>query len=428
MTTSPVPAPRPAPDAAPAPDRLPAWLLVAMVAAIGLNLRASLGSVPPLLDDIRADLDLSYTTAGLLTSVPVLFMGLAAPFGQRLGARVGGEAAIGWLMALLAVAGLVRLAPAGAWLMFASTVVAGAAMGGASVLLPAFIAHHLPRVRGAAMGVYSTGLALGVAVAAGTAVGLEELLGGWRPALATWGGVAAATAAAWAVLARRVGNATDAAAAVAESRLPWRSRTAWLVTAFSSSQMMVGFSGLAWITPLYVALGESDQHAANLFVVFQVVQLVTMLTLPALTDHTTDRRPLLALVVASSIIGITLLLVAPVTMAIPAMLFFGMGVGGGSTLGLVLIVDTTRTRQSAAELGAMCLLVAFVSGALGPFVLGALSDLTGDLRSGYAVMLGLSVAVLAVVARIRPERCVDEEAAARRDRTAASSEPAAESV
>jgi MFS transporter, CP family, cyanate transporter len=184
--------------------------------------------------------------------------------------------------------------------------------------------------------------------------------------------------------------------------------------------MIVGFSGLAWITPLYLELGSSEQEAANLFVLFQVVQLVTMLTLPALTDHTTDRRPLLALVVVSSIVGIALLLAAPVGLAIPAMTLFGMGVGGGSTLGLVLIMDTTRTQSAAARLGAMCLLVAFLSGALGPFVLGALSDLTGELRTGYAVMLALSFAVLLVVARLVPGRFVDDEAAARSDRTAAS--------
>lgn len=417
MTGAPVPLPAHAPapqGTSPSPTALPAWLLVAMVAAVGLNLRASLGSVPPLLDGIRADFGLSYTTAGLLTAVPVLFMGLAAPLGQRTGARLGGEAATGWFLVLLAVAGLIRLAPAGVWLLFTSTVLAGVAMGGASVLMPAFIAHRLPRVRGLAMGIYSTGLALGVALSAGTSVGLEHLLGGWRPALAAWGGVALATAVAWALLARRIGpDPLGIPTVVAETRLPWRSSTAWMVTAFSSSQMMVGFSGLAWITPLYLELGKSEQGAANLFVLFQVVQLVTMLTLPALTDHTTDRRPLLALVVTSSIAGITLLLIAPLTLAIPAMALFGMGVGGGSTLGLVLIVDSTRTQQAAARLGAMTMLVAFVSGALGPIVLGALSDATGDLRSGYAVMLALSVAVLGVVARLVPGRWIDDGVAAR---------------
>ena len=35
-----------------APRRVPGWLLVVMVGLIGLNLRAALGSVPPLLGPI----------------------------------------------------------------------------------------------------------------------------------------------------------------------------------------------------------------------------------------------------------------------------------------------------------------------------------------------------------------------------------------
>ena len=37
----------------------------------GLNLRASMGSIPPLLDDINADLRLNSTASGLLTSLAI---------------------------------------------------------------------------------------------------------------------------------------------------------------------------------------------------------------------------------------------------------------------------------------------------------------------------------------------------------------------
>ncbi len=400
-------------------DRLPAWLLVPMVAAIGLNLRASLGSVPPLIDHIKSDLGIADTAAGLLTSVPVVFMGLAAPLGQRLGARLGSEAAVGWMMLILGVAGLLRLAPSGAPMLYGSAALAGAAMGGISALMPALIAFHLPSIRGLATGIYSTGLAMGVAIAAGTAVPLEYMLDGWRPALAVWGAFATATAVWWVLLSRRMRSAPRAAAPdVVDRRLPWRDPVAWSVTLFVSSQMIVGFSGLAWITPFYLSLGLAPQHAANLLVLFQVVQLLSMLTLPTLTDHTTDRRPLLAGVVVSAIAGIAALLIAPLTLAIPAMALFGMGVGGGSTLGLVLIGDAARTHSDGARLGAMCLFVAFLTGALGPLVLGMLSDLTGDLRSGYAVMLALSALVLVLVTRIAPGRVITS-AAARTGRAAA---------
>ena len=415
MTQSPIPAPAREASLVPTQPRsgLPAWVVVVLIVAIGLNLRASLGSVPPLLDDINADLHLSNTAAGLLTSLAVVCMGLCAPLGQKLGARIGAELATGCAMVVLAVAGLVRLVPWGSALLFASVALAGAAMGAASALMPSLVGHHVPNLRGLVMGLYSAGLAMGVAIAAGTAVPLEHLLGGWRPALATWGLIAAVTAAGWLLLTPRLRRSTSGHpidAVVADHRMPWRSRTAWLVTLFSTSQMVIGFSGLAWVTPLYVSLGLSRQEAANQFVLFQVVQLATMLTLPPLTDHTRDRRPLLAFVLACTVAGITMLLLDPVGLAVPAMVLFGAGVGGGSTLGLVLIVDSTTSQADGARLAAMVLLVAFLAGALGPLVMGVLRDLTGGFTAGYAVMLGLSLLMLAATVLYRPGRTIEDAA------------------
>ncbi|QIG44643.1 MFS transporter [Nocardioides anomalus] len=410
MTQAPIPVP------AEGDRRLgtfPAWLVVVLIAAIGLNLRASLGSIPPLLTDMNEDLHLSNTAAGFLTSLAVVFMGISAPIGQRLGARLGAELATGLAMLLLAAAGLARLLPLGAGLLFVSVAVAGLAMGGASALMPSLVGHHLPHIRGLAMGIYSAGLAMGVAIAAGTVVPLEHLLGGWRPALASWGAIAAAAAAVWLLAVPRLRRSTagrPVEALVVDHRMPWRSRTAWWVTLFTTNQMVVGFSGLAWVTPLYVSLGMTNQEAANRFVIFQVVQLATMLTLPPLTDYTRDRRPLLAFVLVSTSVGITMLLLDPVGLSVPAMLFFGAGVGGGSTLGLLLIVDSTRSQPDAARLGAMVFLVAFIAGAAGPVVLGLLRDLTGGFTAGYAVMLGLSVAMLALTVVYRPGRTIEDVA------------------
>jgi CP family cyanate transporter-like MFS transporter len=395
---------------APTGSFLPAWAVVVLIAIVGLNLRASLGSIPPLLDDIGADLPLNGTAAGLLTSVAVVFMGLCAPIGQRFGSRIGPELAIGLMLQVLAAAGLVRLLPWGGLpLLFVSAAVAGAAMGGISSLMPALIAHKVPRIRGFTMGIYSTGLASGVAIAAAVAVPWEHWLGGWRGSLAAWGAIAALSGAVWLVTMPWLRGAAPAPvpdAVPVDHRMPWRSRTAWWVTLYSTGNMIVGFSGLAWVTPLYASLGKSPHEAAAMLVLFQLVQLAAMLTLPGITDFTRDRRPMLALMTALTASGILMLLIDPIALAIPAVTLFGIGVGGGSTLGLVLIVDSTDTQADAARLGAMTLLVAFLTGALGPFVLGLLKDLSGGFTLGYSVMLALTLSMLVVVAAHRPGRSI----------------------
>jgi CP family cyanate transporter-like MFS transporter len=384
-----------------------------MVGAIGLNLRAPLGSVPPLLGSISAELHLSGSMQGLITSVGVVFMGLCAPLGQRVAARYGSEVTTAVFLGVLAVGGMARLVATSTAVLFLCVAVAGTAMGAISALVPGLVGHHLTRIKGTATGIYSTGLALGVAMAAWVAVPSAQWLGGWRPALALWGLVAAVTAIAWSVLLPRLRHRRarvvheEADEEVAGRGLPWRSRTAWWVTVFSSAQMVIGFSGLAWVTPYYAALGVSVRNAAYLFVFFQLIQLVAMMTLPAITDFTRDRRPLLALTVVATCAGVLMMIVAPVPLALPAVGLFGLGVGGGSALVLVLISDYTSNQLQAARLGAMTLMIAFLVGALGPVVLGVLHDLTGSFRPGYAVMLALATALVLTVPAFRPGRTLD---------------------
>ncbi|MET8052933.1 MFS transporter [Streptosporangium sp. NPDC005286] len=384
-----------------------------MIGIIGLNLRAALGSVPPLLGEISVDLDLSGSMQGMLTSLGVIFMGLSAPLGQRFAARYGSEVTIAVFMGLLSVGGLMRLAATATAVLLASVAVTGIAMGAISALVPGLIAHHLPRITGLTTGIYSTGLALGVAAAAWIAVPSVTWLGGWRPALAVWGVFAALAAVAWAALLPRLrrlpaGGGPRPGSTVVDYRLPWRSTTAWWVTLFSSTQMVIGFSGLAWIAPYYAALGMSPRQASYLFVFFQVIQLLAMMTLPTITDYTRDRRPLLGFTMLAACAGIAMMILAPPSLAVLAVGLFGFGVGGGSALVLVLVSDYTNGQAQAARLGAMTLMVAFLVGALGPLALGLLHDLTGGLTAGYLVMLVLGTVILTTLPVFRPGRALDD--------------------
>jgi CP family cyanate transporter-like MFS transporter len=387
----------------------PALLFIAVIALIGLNLRAALGAVPPLLPDIDDELHLSSAGAGALTSVAVVSMGLCAPLGQRLSARIGVEPAVGCALVVLALGSALRLVP-GTVFVYVTGALVGGAMGAASALVPAIVGQHLPRISGLATGVYSASLALGVAIAAGSAVPMERALGSWRAALAVWGAVAAMTALCWWVVQRTYMStpAKEVSPAAGSRRLPWTSQTAWLVSLFLASQMVVGFSGLAWIPPLYVSLGFTGQEAAGQLVVFQLVQLITMLSLPALSDHVRDRRPLLMFGLVCTCAGLSLVLIEPTEYALPAMLLFGAGVGSGSTLGLVLITDSAANSNDAARLGAMVLLISFLAAACGPALVGALSDLTGNLDSGFVALLLLTALMVPVSTRYRPGRTLHD--------------------
>ena len=98
--------PEPARVATPVPARL---LLLAIV-LVAVNLRACLASLPPLVHTIQADLGLSSAAAGLLTTLPVLCMGVFAPVSQRMAHAIGREATVGVALVSLLLGLLMRLA------------------------------------------------------------------------------------------------------------------------------------------------------------------------------------------------------------------------------------------------------------------------------------------------------------------------------
>ena len=82
--------------------------------------------------------------------------------------------------------------------LFAGTVIVGAGIAIANVVMPAAIKHDFPHRVGLMMGLYSTSLFLSAALADGLTVPLLPAAGGrWRVALAFWAIPAVVAFAAW---------------------------------------------------------------------------------------------------------------------------------------------------------------------------------------------------------------------------------------
>ena len=75
-----------------------------LLVVLGLNLRPILSSISPLLGEIRQATGLSFQSSALLTSLPVVCMGLVALVGVRVEARLGERRgiALGLILILLA--------------------------------------------------------------------------------------------------------------------------------------------------------------------------------------------------------------------------------------------------------------------------------------------------------------------------------------
>ena len=181
----------------------------ASLVLITINLRLALGSVSPVLDDIRDTLGLSSSTAGLLTTAPVLCFGLAAPLAPRLARRFGQEALLLFALVGVIVGLLLRVSLESVVLLFGGTLLLGVTIAVANVLMPSVIKRRFERP-GLMMGLFTMSLSVSAALGAAFTVPLEEALGGWRPALAFWAVPAVLAAVLWAPEVRRSGRGPSA--------------------------------------------------------------------------------------------------------------------------------------------------------------------------------------------------------------------------
>lgn len=98
---------------------------------------------------------------------------------------------------LIAVATAARALGTTTWLQLSSAAVVGAGIAVAQTLLPAVVKTRFADRAGLVTGIYTAGLGLGGAIAAGVSAPLAALLDSWPGALASWALLALAGAGLW---------------------------------------------------------------------------------------------------------------------------------------------------------------------------------------------------------------------------------------
>ena len=382
----------------------PAVLLA--IVWLGLNFRTVIASLPPLLPDIRADIGLSATLAGLLTTLPVLCFGLLAPPARRLAHRLPLEAMLVGCALVTAVAAALRGIGTVAAL-FVGSILAGASVAMGQTALPVLIRIAFHRAVGRMMGSYSMALPIGATLGAGLAVPLQEALGGsWRASLALWAIPAALAAALWLRPALRLRT-------VITGPEPERLRgrpLAWSVALYFGVQSAAFYATLAWLPEILDSNGWSARSAGALLALASLVSAVPALLLPVLAGRRASQAPLVAAVTTSAAVGVLGLILAP-ELAPLWVVLIGLGQGGSLGLGLVLPVLRATSPGLVASLTAMTLSIGYLTAATGPWLIGAVHDLTSGWTAALGALLGLTLLQLVPgLAAARPRQIGDSHA------------------
>lgn len=350
------------------------WLLLCGLVLVALNLRPALSSLSPLLNDVSTSLGLSAAKAGLLTTLPVLCLGLFAPLAPILARRFGAERVVLGILLTLA-AGILLRSSFGEVGLFAGSLIAGASIGIIGVLLPGIVKRDFAKQAGTMTGVYTMALCLGAALAAGATVPLSHYFGdSWNIGLGFWIAPALLAALFW---LPQVGQKHGAHRVAYRVKGLLRDPLAWQVTLYMGLQSSLAYIVFGWVPSILISRGLSPTEAGLALSGSIIVQLLSALTAPWLATRGMDQRLAIVVVMVLTLGGLFGCLYAPIDGLWGWAILLGLGQGGTFSLALTLIVLRSRDAHVAANLSSMAQGIGYTLASLGPLAVGLIHDWTG---------------------------------------------------
>ncbi|MFJ8034992.1 CynX/NimT family MFS transporter [Streptomyces sp. NPDC096032] len=407
----------------PGAGRTRAWatrLVVAGILLSALNLRPAITSLGALLEEVRDDLGMSGSVAGLLTSVPPLCFAVFGVTAPRLARRFGPAAVICAGMAAIATGLLIRPYAGGTPGFLAASALALMGIAVSNVLMPVVVKRWFPDRVGSMTGLYSMALALGTSLAAAVTVPLTGALGGsWRSGLAVWAVLAMAAVLPWLPLVRDRGTAPapsrQRTAATAEQHAPLRmarSRTAWALAVFFGLQATAAYITMGWMPQIFRDAGVPAGTAGVLLAVTMVMGVPLAFVIPRVATRLPHQGPIALVLGVCGLAGYAGLYFAPAAGAWAWALLLGVS-NCAFPLALTMVGMRARSGPGVAQLSAFAQSTGYLISIPGPLLVGVLYQRSGGWGLPIALMAALMVPQMVMGVLAGRNRTVEEEAAVR---------------
>ena len=385
------------------------WLLLVGMTAVSVTLRPAIASVAPILETIRTDLAISNAAASLLTTIPIVCMGVFAFTFMTITNHMKRSRLLLWGVVVIALSTTARVGSRNISVLFLSTLLVSISIGVTQAVLPALVTEHFPNRSSFVTGVYTASMTSGAIVATLLTAPLAKMFS-WPMALAFWSVPAFFAVPIWLFVLEpdehRTGSQpSDRGGFVRDggSSIPWRRHSAWVLVAVFGGAIAMFFTVLTWLPPRYVALGWSQSAAGLLIAVCLSIQIGSNLFVSAVGDRWGDKRPLFGLMICSFVTGAAGVAILPLAAPFLWSVLLGIGSGGLFTLSLTLPITHAETPAETDKLTAMMLGVGYLIGSLGPVIGGVLRDLTGSDTLLFTTLTVFALSVLVPVFSLQGE-------------------------
>ncbi|NIL84863.1 putative transporter YycB [Rhodococcus fascians] len=421
---------------------------VGTVVVFGLSLRLLFGSTSALTSDIAEFYSANSTSMALLTTGPVICLGVFAATARYFVRRVPVTHVLVVCLSLVAVGTAVRAVPS--WpILVVGTLVAAAGIAVANVLGPVFVRlvvrewslserprgrewslserprgrewslSERPRGRewssagesdaaagrrlGLLTGVLTAVISASAGVASGVSVPLAEAFdGGWRIVLGLWSIPVVLAAGCMAIFGRTLSRGRSVAGSATLPDDAPRSRTgvltspvAWSLTAFMGLQSLMAYSMIAWLPTIFRDRGVDARDAGLLLTALSVSSVLTALTIPSLATRLGNQSALAVAVTLPTCVGLLGIVSSADSWALVWAVLLGLGQGGQLSLALTLMNLRASNARDAASLSSMAQTVGYVLAAAGPLVCGAVHSATQRWEPSIVFLLVVTIPMAA---------------------------------
>ncbi len=363
-------------------------LLGLSLVLIAFNLRPLFSSLSVLLPEVISEAGLSPVGASLLTTLPVVCLGIFAPFAPRLAQRFGAERTLLGVLVLLAIGTALR-GFGSTPLLFFATLIAGAAIAVANVLLPGVVKRDFSDSAAIMTGLYTMALCGGAAAGAGLTLPIEHAIGSWSGALAAWSVSVLAVILIFApqALARK----PQAAHSGFRVEGLWRDRLAWQVTLFMGLQSALAYCVFGWLAPILRERGFEAATAGGIVSLSVMAQVAACLLVPSFAVRCKDQRVVNVALVAIATVALLGLMFAPTWTVLFWAVLQGIGQGGLIAVAMIVIVLRSPDPHVAAHLSGMSQGVGYVLAAVGPLLVGFIRGWTGSFDAAAILLVALGI-------------------------------------
>ncbi|MGM0215187.1 MFS transporter [Enterococcus sp. AZ109] len=360
--------------------------MVCLIFLVAFNLRLGISSVPPILSFIQGTLGLSNFSASLLTSIPVICMGVLAFFVSFVQRRIGRNNGIFVFLLLLGLATLSRGLLHNFVGLIITTLFIGCSIALIGPLLSGFIKEIFPAKAGLLIGVYSLSMGLGSVSASSLMLPLTRFFNGqWWNALAIWGGIALISGVIWKL---SINEPSGVPAVNQQQHFYLKDLKLWKLAMFFGIQSGVFYGFTTWITSGLAAKGISQVTSITLLTTFTAVQMLSSFLIPALMDKTgSTKQWITRCCFCLFISALMLLFTDKLFMLIVSILLAAVATGGFFPIAMLLPIQESQNASQASVYASIVQAFGYIIGGISPMLIGSIIDLTNSMTSLYWFLL-----------------------------------------